>query len=121
MNAITKRKTTNLVMNIGRSWALIFLLIELVFFSFFAQGFISLRVFQMIFFFGITVFLLGTAELFVIITGGIDLSVGYVMGFASIISAKMISAFIKAGMQPLPALILGIVLTLIIGDPPSAL
>lgn len=115
MNAVTKRKTTNLVMELGRRWALIFLLIELVFFSLFAQGFMSLRVFQMIFFFGITVFLLGTAELFVIITGGIDLSVGYVMGFASIISAKMISAFIQAGMQHLPALILGIVLTLIIG------
>ncbi|RKX92307.1 MAG: hypothetical protein DRZ90_14010 [Spirochaetes bacterium] len=115
MNTLSKRKTTNLIMEIGRNWALVFLIIEIVFFSLSARGFLSLRVFQMVFFFGITVFLLGTAELFVIITGGIDLSVGYVMGFASIISAKMISAFIHAGMAALPALLLGIFLTLVIG------
>jgi len=84
------------------------------FYRFIAVG-LLLIILQMIFFFGITVFLLGTAELFVIITGGIDLSVGYVMGFASIISAKMISAFIQGGMGEVPALLLGIFMTLVIG------
>jgi len=115
MNTLSKRKATKILLEIGRNWALVFLIIEIVFFSLSTRGFFSLRVFQMVFFFGITVFLLGTAELFVIITGGIDLSVGYVMGFASIISAKMISAFIHGGMGDVPALLLGIFFTLVIG------
>lgn len=102
-------------MEIGRRWALLFLLAEIIFFGLSAKGFFTLKVFQMILFFGTTVFLLGTAELFVIITGGIDLSVGYIMGFASIISTKMIAAFVAGGMVPGLALLLGIVLTLTIG------
>ena len=69
----------------------------------------------MVFFFGSTVFLLGTAELFVIITGGIDLSVGYVMGFASIVATKIIFAFTSSGMPDATALFLGILITLAIG------
>ncbi len=102
-------------MDLGRSWALIFLIVELVFFSLAAKGFLSLRVFQMVFFFGVTVFLLGVAELFVIITGGIDLSVGYIVGFASIISSRFVALFLQTGMSTLPALLLGIFLTLAIG------
>lgn len=105
----------NLLLGIGRRWALIFLLAEIVFFGLSAKGFFSIRVFQMVLFFGTTVFLLGTAELFVIITGGIDLSVGYLMGFTSIVSTKIIYALTLSGMGDGIALLLGIVLTLLIG------
>ena len=105
----------NLLLEIGRRWALIFLLAEIVFFGLSARGFFSIRVFQMMLFFGTTVFLLGTAELFVIITGGIDLSVGYLMGFASIVSTKLIVSFVAAGMGDGTALLSGIAVTLVIG------
>ncbi len=115
MQNLNNHTRTGLLLKIGRQWALLFLFIELIFFSFMARGFLSLNVFQIIFFFGTAVFLLGTAELFAIITGGIDLSVGYVMGLATIVSAKLIVAFTKTGMGPGLSITLGILLTLVIG------
>jgi len=99
----------------GRYWALIFLVLETLVFSFFTTGFFTLRGIQIVFFFGTAIFLLGTAETFVIITGGIDLSVGFIMGFASIVSAKIIVAFTNAGMPPGVSITLGILLTMLIG------
>ena len=115
MTEFQTTKGRSLLLELGRRWALIFLVAEILFFGLTARGFFTLRVFQMILFFGTTVFLLGTAELFVIITGGIDLSVGYLMGFASIVSTKIIFAFTSSGMPDGPALLLGIALTLLIG------
>ncbi|GAB1484876.1 ribose ABC transporter permease [Treponema sp.] len=70
---------------------------------------------QMILFYGTEVFLLGTAELFVIITGGIDLSVGFVMGFATVIASKLMVLFINLGFSPLGSVAAASVLTLLIG------
>ncbi len=61
------------------------------------------------------IFLLAVAELFVVITGGIDLSVGYVLGFASIVATKVISALADAGVHPVAALLLGVAVTLVVG------
>jgi ribose transport system permease protein len=55
----------------------------------------------------------------VIITGGIDLSVGYVLGFASIVSTKVITALAGAGLHPLAALLLGALVTLLVGVLPG--
>jgi len=115
MNSNGVSKSNNILLEIGRKWALIFLFVEIIFFSFNAHGFISLRVLQMVFFFGTTIFLLSTAELFVIITGGIDLSVGFLMGFSSIVSAKLIVFFMGHGMGESGSLLTGILLTLLIG------
>ncbi len=115
MQNLVKQDRIDMLVNIGRQWALLFLFSELIFFSFMASGFLTLNAFQIIFFFGTAVLLMATAELFVIITGGIDLSVGYVMGLATIISAKLIASFSGSGMSALPAIFLGIIITLIIG------
>ena len=115
MQSLAKRERIDMLLIIGRQWAVVFLVIELVFFSFMARGFLTLNVFQIIFFFGTAVMLMATAELFVIITGGIDLSVGYVMGLATIVSAKLTVAFFQSGMSPLIAIILGTIITLVIG------
>lgn len=114
MNELTRNKK-DLLLRIGAQWALIFLALEFVFFSLIARGFFTINTFQIILFFGTAVFLMGTAELFVIITGGIDLSVGYVMGFASIVSAKLIATMSHSGAGPLVSIIVGIILTLVIG------
>ena len=100
---------------LGRYWAYLFLILEFIFFASMARGFFSLRVIQNILFFGTPIFLLGTAETFVIITGGIDLSVGFVMGFATVLAAKLVAAFIGLGMGPAASLALGMGITLIVG------
>ncbi len=100
---------------LGRRWAIIFLLLEVLFFTFCAKGFLSIRAIQIIFFYSTAIFLLGTAETFVIISGGIDLSVGFVMGFASIVSAKIIVVLTSAGLSPALSIPLGIIITMVIG------
>ncbi len=100
---------------VGKYWALMFLILETILFSFLSHGFLTLRGIQIIFFFGTAIFLLGTAETFVIITGGIDLSVGFIMGFASIVSAKIIVALANSGVSPAWSISIGVVLTMLIG------
>jgi len=100
---------------LGGRWILAFLLLETVYFCATAQGFASPNSAQMLLFYGVEVFLLAIAELFVIITGGIDLSVGYVLGFASIIATKVISGLADAGTPPLAAVVLGAAVTLLLG------
>jgi ribose/xylose/arabinose/galactoside ABC-type transport system permease subunit len=95
-------------------WVLLFLLLELVFFCFRSEGFAQVSSLQMMLFYGVLVFLLSTAELFVIITGGIDLSLGYILGFSSIISIKIITKLGTLGLEPGPAILIGVAATLVI-------
>jgi ribose transport system permease protein len=104
---------------LGGRWIVAFLVLETIYFCFTAHGFASPSSAQMLLFYGVEIFLLAVAELFVIITGGIDLSVGYVLGFASIISTKVITALANAGMDPLSALLLGAAVTLVVGVLPG--
>ncbi len=104
---------------LGGRWILAFLVIEILYFSFTAGGFAHPSSAQMLLFYGVEIFLLAMAELFVIITGGIDLSVGYILGFASIVSTKVITALANAGMDPLAALLLGALVTLLVGVLPG--
>ncbi len=119
MQSLAKHNRMDVLLKIGRQWAIVFLVAELVFFSLMARGFLSLNAFQIIFFFGTAVFLMATAELFVIITGGIDLSVGYVMGLATIVSAKLIAFFFQVGMGAFLSIALGIIITMSIGILPG--
>jgi ribose/xylose/arabinose/galactoside ABC-type transport system permease subunit len=100
---------------IGQRWAVLFLLAELVVFSSAAGGFFALNGVQIVLFYSTTLALLATAETFVIVTGGIDLSVGFVMGFASVVSAKLSGGLAAAGMAPATALLLAVLITLAIG------
>jgi ribose transport system permease protein len=106
------RRQSGLATFIGRRWAMLFLAIELVFFSFLGGGFFSLNGFQIVLFYSTTLALLATAETFVIVTGGIDLSVGFVMGFASVVSAKLAAAFARMGLAPELSLLFAILITL---------
>lgn len=106
---------------VGQRWAVLFLCLELVIFSIFGQGFLSLNGIQIVLFYGTSLFLLATAETFVIVTGGIDLSVGFIMGFSAVISAKLVTAMVTAGLAPSTAIILAIIATLAIGMLPGLL
>jgi ribose transport system permease protein len=100
---------------VGSRWLLAFLLLETLFFCFSTPGFASLNSIQILLFYGVEIFLLAVAELFVIITGGIDLSVGYVLGFASIVATEVVSGLANGGTSPLVALLAGVVVTLVVG------
>jgi ribose/xylose/arabinose/galactoside ABC-type transport system permease subunit len=100
-------------------WVLVFLVLEIVYFCFRSEGFANLNSLQMMLFYGVLVFLLATAELFVIVTGGIDLSLGYVLGFASIISIKIIQRLGTMGLDPGLALLVGSAATLVVGLVPG--
>ncbi len=108
-------RRTGLASFIGQRWAVLFLLLELVFFSFLGQGFFSLNGLQIVLFYSTTLALLATAETFVIVTGGIDLSVGFVMGFATVVSAKLAAGLDRLGLAPALSLALAILVTLGLG------
>ena len=108
-------KATSLGSFLRSRWVLIFLALEIAYFCFRSEGFANLNSLQMMLFYGVLVFLLATAELFVIVTGGIDLSLGYVLGFASIMSIKIIQKLGTMGLDPAVSLLIGVAATLVIG------
>jgi ribose transport system permease protein len=61
------------------------------------------------------VLLLAVGETFVIITGGIDLSVGFVMGFATVVCAKFMLLLQAAGLPPGASIPLAALICLAIG------
>jgi ribose/xylose/arabinose/galactoside ABC-type transport system permease subunit len=104
---------------IGGRWMMFFLALEILYFSLRTGGFASLNSAQILLFYGVQVFLLAVAELFVIITGGIDLSVGYILGFASIISIKLMEWMKPLGLGEPLTILFGVVATLLIGLVPG--
>jgi len=121
MGNITTRKNGihGILLQLGNRWAIIFLLLGAILFSIISPGFFSFNGIQVILINSPFILLLGLAETFVIITGGIDLSVGFIMGFASVVSAKLIATFVGLGMNDLLSIIIGIVITLGIGMIPG--
>ncbi len=109
-----------LVIVVSRIWAWVFLVLLLIFFTvsvFSASGgsvnFLTLRNSQNILMAITPVLLMGLGQTFVIIAAGIDLSVGWVMGLASVISALVIADFVARGMGEAPAIILGFIIGVI--------
>lgn len=94
----------------SRLWAWVFLALMILFFIIavpLAGGatFLSVRNSQNILVAIVPVLLLGLGQTFVIISAGIDLSVGWVMSLASVLSAHAIRATFNAGV-PLPLAVL---------------
>jgi ribose transport system permease protein len=100
---------------IGQNWALIFLCAELLFFSLVGTGYFSIKNFQNILVASTTVMLLAIGETFVIVTGGIDLSVGFVVGFSGVICAKIMVTLQAVGVPQSIAIPVGVISALILG------
>ncbi len=98
-----------------KRWSLVFLLILLAFFSIFGTGFSSIANIQDIFLAATTTMLLGIGQTFVIITGGIDLSVGFTMGLSSVIMATLVRDLTANGVLPVFSILLGIGLSMVVG------
>ncbi|MCG8571987.1 MAG: ABC transporter permease [Spirochaetes bacterium] len=84
----------------AKNWAFIFLILLVAVFSFTGKNFFSLVNFQNIIHLSAIFLLLAAAETFVIITGGIDLSVGFVMGLSSVLSAVIMQKMHATGTIP---------------------
>ena len=100
---------------LGRNWALLFLLLETVVFVVLGTRFYSLENLQNILVACTWVLLLGVGETFVIVTGGIDLSVGFVMGFSTVICAKFIVLLRGIGLPMPVSLVVGALICLGVG------
>jgi len=91
------REWKDILIRIGRRWVLILLALEIIYFSLTGTGYFSLLNLQNILVASTTVMLLAVGETFVIISGGIDLSVGFVVGFTGVICSKIMVLFNAAG------------------------
>jgi ribose/xylose/arabinose/galactoside ABC-type transport system permease subunit len=96
---------------LGRNWALVFLAAMFVVFSITGTNFLTLSNLQTIVYSSTISLLLACAETFVIISKGIDLSVGYVMGLSTIVCAGVMRDLsapqFGIGWPALPAVALG--------------
>lgn len=106
---------------LGRNWVALFLVILVVLFSFTGRGFFSPKTLNNILLTSSPALLLAAGETFVIITGGIDLSVGFVMGLFCVISAKIIVSLQALGFSPVVSLVVSIAGTLLLGLLPGLL
>src|SRR6266568_7021891 len=89
---------------LSRGWSWLFLLVLVIFFSIFGQGFLNVYNFQTIGADMALVLIMALGQTFVIISGGIDLSTGFVMGMASVAAALVMSNM--GGRAPLPVVVL---------------
>ncbi len=100
----------NSVLNfVARSWSYLFLIGMVLFFSIFGQGFFSVRNFSSVLVTSTLVTLIGIGQTFVIITAGIDLSLGWTVGLASVICARLMRDLVNVnGFDPTLAILFGV-------------
>ena len=92
---------------LARNWAACFLAAMLVAFSLANRNFLSLANFQQVVHLQTLPLLLAAAETFVIISGGIDLSVGFVAGLASVTAATLMQRLGAGGLSEGWVVVLG--------------
>lgn len=119
-------KRTQMILTISRVWAWVFLAGLVAIFwisvSYTTEGevnFLSLRNIMNVLVAITPVLLMGLGQTFVIISGGIDLSVGWVMGLASVVSAYVARGLSAEGVGDVPtiaiAFAVGIFAAMIVG------
>ena len=99
---------------VSRGWSWLFLFVLIIFFSITGQGFLNIFNFQTIGADMSLVLIMALGQTFVIISSGIDLSTGFVMGMASVASALVMSR-IGGSMPLLVVVLLGLLVGLLVG------
>lgn len=100
---------------VGRNWALLFLLFMLIIFSFLGKNFFGLKNFTIIVLGVTSLLLLASGETFVIISGGIDLSIGFIMGFVCVSSAIIMRDLHAAGYSQIVSITAGSFIGILLG------
>lgn len=103
----------------GEKWATIFILVLVVVFSLVGKNFFAVKNFSNILYFATTYALLAAGETFVIVTGGIDLSVGFVMGFVGVVASIVMRDMLAAGNSQAVCMIVGTLVGLAVGVIPG--
>lgn len=99
---------------LARSWAYLFLLAMVIFFSATGTGFFSVNNFSNILVTSTLVGLMAIGQTYVVITSGIDLSIGWTVGLASVVCARTMRDLVNGGMDIAPAMLIGIVAALLV-------
>ncbi len=82
-----------------RAWSWIFLVCLVVYFSVLAPGFLTITNFQSVGVASAQNLIVALGETFVVISGGIDLSAGYLMGLSSVVSAVIMRELYPSGIS----------------------
>jgi ribose transport system permease protein len=104
---------------IGERWSAFFLLLLLIAFGLAERNFFTFKNFSNILYYTTTYALLAAGETFVIITGGIDLSVGFVMGFSGVSSSIVMRDMYAAGRPEAACILVGAIVGLALGAIPG--
>ncbi|MCD6318879.1 ABC transporter permease, partial [Candidatus Aerophobetes bacterium] len=105
--------------SIGKNWVLIFLIAMLIIFSIARKSFFNARTFTNILVSSTCILLLATGETFVIVTGGIDLSIGFVRGLAAVLSALIMRNLNAAGYPAAVSILSGCSIGILVGFLPG--
>jgi ribose transport system permease protein len=111
---------------IRKVWPWVFLALLLVFFTFASRvlndvQFLSPRSIQGILVFATQILLIGLGETYVIITGGIDLSVGFIVGLAAVVAALIMKSLHPAGVPPLPTILIASLVAILVSAIPGVI
>ena len=91
-----------------KSWSYLFLLGLVVFFSLTGTGFFSVRNFSSILTTSTLIMLMSIGQTYVVITAGIDLSIGWTVGLSSVTTARVMRDLADSGADVEYAMIAGI-------------
>jgi len=116
---MTQHSKARVLLFLGERWSAFFLLLMLVVFSLGAPHFFAFKNFSNILYFSTLYVLLAAGETFVIITGGIDLSVGFVMGFVNVSAAIIMRNLHAAGHPQAVSMLIGAAVGLVLGVIPG--
>jgi ribose/xylose/arabinose/galactoside ABC-type transport system permease subunit len=94
---------------IAQTWSWLFLIGLIVFFSLMGPGFFTIRNFGNILVSSTLIMLMALGQTYVIITSGIDLSIGWIVGLASVVCARVMRDQGALGMAVEPAIALGVI------------
>jgi ribose/xylose/arabinose/galactoside ABC-type transport system permease subunit len=92
---------------LAQSWSLLFLLAMVLVFTVTGQNFLSVRNISSILVTSTLVMLMAIGQTYVIITAGIDLSIGFTVGLASVLGATTMRNLANGGTDPVLAILLG--------------
>ena len=114
-------RSRRVLARVGRSWALLALLLMLLVFSLAGKEFLSLANYSNILLASVTLFFLAAGETFVVVSGGIDLSIGFVMGLVCVTSAIVMRDLNAAGASQLICVSAGAAVGLVLSLIPGAI
>jgi ribose transport system permease protein len=109
---------------IRKVWPWVFLALLLIFFTIASRAlndvqFLSPRSIQGILVFATQILLIGLGETYVIITGGIDLSVGFIVGLAAVVAALVMKSLHPVGVPPLPTILVASLIAVLVSAIPG--